>query len=72
MANDSIFMLFDTAAQQSSPLFRPKGGTPYLYVWDDAAKKNDWRAFFAIASGVQFWEIGLTSKVIIIIISINE
>jgi len=28
--------------------------------------------FFAIASGVQFWEIGLTSKVIIIIISINE
>jgi len=28
--------------------------------------------FFAIALGVQFWEIGLTSKVIKIIISINE
>jgi len=28
--------------------------------------------FFAIASGVQFWEIGLTSKVIKIIIIINE
>jgi len=43
MANDSILTLFDTAPQQSSPMFRPKGGTTYLYVSDDEAK-NDWRA----------------------------
>ena len=30
------------------------------------------KIFFATASGVQFWEISLTSKVIKIIISINE
>jgi len=28
--------------------------------------------FFAIASGVQFWEIGVTLQVVKIIISINE
>jgi len=44
MANDSIFTLLDTAPQQSSPMFCLKGGTIYLYVWNDAAKKNDWRA----------------------------
>jgi len=44
MSNDSILTLFDTAPQQSSPMFRPNGGTTYLYVWDDEAKKNDWRA----------------------------
>ena len=44
MANDSVFALFDTLPRQSTPLFRPKGGTTYLYVWDDDSKKTDWRA----------------------------
>ena len=42
MANDSVFALFDTLPRQSMPLFRAKGGTTYLYVWDDDSKKNDW------------------------------
>jgi len=44
MKNDNVFALFDTLNEQSAPLFRPKGGTKYLYVWDDGTKGNDWHA----------------------------
>ena len=44
ITNDSVIALFDTLNRQSSALFRPKGGSSYLYAWDDESKKNDWRA----------------------------
>jgi len=44
MASDEIILLFDTAPRHSAPIFRPKGGTSYVYTWDDDRLKNDWRA----------------------------
>jgi len=61
MANDSIFTLFDTASI-SCTLMEMSITTLGLLT----------EIFVAIASGVQFWEIGLTSQVIKIIVSINE
>jgi len=62
MANDSIFTIFDTASISCTLMEILSITTLGLLT----------EIFFAIALGVQFWEIGLTSQVIKIIISINE
>jgi len=61
------------------PRFTRPSGTDYAIVTCDRYSAPQHGrldccspAFVAIASGVQFWEIGLASKVMKIIISINE
>lgn len=39
-----IYNLFDSLAATEIPVNLPKGGTTYHYVWNDNAKKDDWRA----------------------------
>ena len=52
MVNDNIYRLFDTLSQQSLPPFHPGAGMTYLYLWQDNAKKNDWRSWERIHANV--------------------
>ena len=39
---DDVYNLFDSQPC-TEPLYQPKGGTTYLFKWDDDKWKHDWR-----------------------------
>jgi len=44
MQNDTVYDEFDILVAEKTSKFRPPANTTYLYAWDEASKKSDWRA----------------------------
>lgn len=41
--SDNIYSAFDSLSVHDTPLYRPSGGTTYLYRWTDPLKSDEWR-----------------------------
>jgi len=54
---EEIFTLFETSAAMNVAVYRPQGGTSYLFKWEDNSKAEDW-----IDDGYRWRQGGSSSK----------